>query len=113
MFYICDNTIEDIINLNHLKNSMMQSDDQFEQWNTTSLNHLHLAGIGLNGYVAHLYAILLLERFIKWRAIKPDDYVPSIDDISKKLERIKNISYTRLIINKIAYSWGMSRYICF
>ena len=71
--------------------------------------------LGVNGPAVREHTIPLLERFVKWRSVKPYHYLPktgleampTASEISKKLERIKNMSSFRLAFNKFAFNWGI------
>lgn len=42
----------------------MQNPD-YQEWNTTSLSHMYLAGSGMNGHVAQGLALVLIDGFIQ------------------------------------------------
>lgn len=51
--------------------------DEFEQWNTTSVSHVLIALSGHNGPVCKEVAAKLLQRFLDWyEKNKPDRYYP-------------------------------------
>ena len=69
----------------HLTNEQVVLDLQntlknrkFDQWNTTSISHILLAGIGINGQEAKSLALQILHHFIEWRKTKPDKYIPEM-----------------------------------
>lgn len=40
---------------------------EFEKFNGTSISHLTLISLGMNGHIAQSYAIEILEEYVKWK----------------------------------------------
>ena len=97
MCFKCHSGLSDEEVLKQLREQNSTDNINFIRWNTTSIGHLILAGVGLNGPEARTEAINLLEKFIIWRRTQPDSYVPetglvemgSADNIQKILDYIK------------------------
>lgn len=70
---------------------------EFDKWNTTSVSHIILAAIGLNGPEARFSAIKLLGQFILWRKTQPLNYIPdsgfekmySVEELESDLKFVK------------------------
>lgn len=64
MCYTCHMGLSDEIVISQLKCEL--DDPKFEDYNTTSLNHILLCIFGFNGEEAHNLANELAERFYEW-----------------------------------------------
>ncbi len=51
-------------------------DNDFIRWNTTSVSHIRLAALGIEGPEMRKLAICLFKNFIEWRKTKPNYYMP-------------------------------------
>jgi hypothetical protein len=76
MCLLCHSGLSDEAVLKEFKEVNESANIEFGRWNTTSISHLQLTGIGLNGQEARNEAISVLEKFIVWRRTKPANYIP-------------------------------------
>jgi hypothetical protein len=75
--------------LSQLNDSL--ANPKFEVWNTTSLSHLYLAGLGVNGKEASDKAILLLRRFLEYLYEGKPQYI-SKDKVQRMLVKIDELN---------------------
>lgn len=61
----CHKGLSSEIVTKQLKDSL--DNPQFEKWNETSISHLCLAYIGINGEEAKNYAKQLLDNYVSWK----------------------------------------------
>ncbi len=108
MCLVCHQGLTDEVVLKQIDDILKEIDEgdtsDFIKWNTTSVSHIILAGLGLNGPEVRFKAIKLLEHFIEWRKTKSDNYIPesgiekmtSVYDLETDLNYIKlsNPDYT-------------------
>ena len=50
---------------------------RYEQWNTTSINHMLITACGYNGLEARALSLRLLSGFLAWYRSQADRYLPS------------------------------------
>jgi hypothetical protein len=79
----------------------------FDDWTTTTLSHMFIIGSGMNGNVNKKLAIILIEQYIDFLKIQPDNYFPKnglekmypVDKIMNVLTYIKSHKYINDINN--------------
>ena len=76
---------------------LQSSDQYFENWNSTSLDHMYLVCTGVNGQIAQKLAFKVLEDYIQWGKTNSNygkgfilQGVCPIEDVEMTLERIRN-----------------------
>ena len=67
----CHQHISDETVVSQLTDSL--TNPKFEKWNETSISHLCLAYMGLNGETASNIASQLLKNYIDWKSNNPDE----------------------------------------
>ncbi len=74
-----------------VEKSMDINNPQFEVWNSTSLNHLRLAAMGVNGPVVQEKAERLFIEYMKYYKNLPEDqFVPAVyQSLEDTLEEIQ------------------------
>ena len=68
----------------------------YNEWNTTSVNHMFLIASGLNGYDNKILAIEVLMEFIEYLKTKPSNYMPI-----NSLENMYSVTYIINLLNNI------------
>jgi hypothetical protein len=92
MCLLCHNGFHDDVLVRELR-----LPQNFEVWNTTSLNHLKLAALGANGYDARIEAMRVFQDLIRWRETKSFIHMPptglepfpSVRDLQLQFEFIR------------------------
>jgi len=68
----CHSGLDDTSVLNDLNNSLKKSD--LSGWNETSISHIILAYIGINGKEASKSAEKLMLKYIRWKKCNPKQH---------------------------------------
>lgn len=96
MCLVCHQNLSNESIITSLQESLQTK--EFENFNATSISHISIAAIGLNGDIAQDLALQVLEAYISWKNnnIKQEDNSffgqPSSDRVSKQLELIKKFN---------------------
>lgn len=67
----CHSGLDDTSVLNHLNNSLRKSD--LSGWNETSISHIVIPYIGINGKEASKLAKKLMLKYIRWKKYNPKE----------------------------------------
>lgn len=94
----CHSKLDDESVLKSFRNLLTEDPSQFRKWNTTSLGHLYLTGVGCNGEEGKALALQVLDRFISWTKTEPDygkklypgqmELMPPVADLQKLRQEI-------------------------
>ena len=78
---------------------------KFDKWNTTSLSHVLITGLGYNGLVAQNLAIKIYSAFLDWAKTQPKwgnerpvsgiECMPSIDDLERMKTELESVIATQ------------------
>ena len=105
MCYECHGTPESTIA--DFKELITSNNYRFEEWNTTSVNHLIIAMSGHDGPEAKWLAIHIFKQFLNWYDTKKNNYFPKngmeqmysrecLNNILKLIEQNPGMSETSL-----------------
>lgn len=72
MCFICHKAFADEIIKKQLVDALNKQN--FEGWNSTSLNHVIIAAIGYNGKEASIISKEILVKYMKWVQDKPNEF---------------------------------------
>ena len=79
----------------------------FDEWNTTTISHMFIIGSGMNGNVNKKLAIILLDQYIDFLKLQPENYFPKngvekmypVNKLIDSLDYIKSHKYINELNN--------------